>query len=58
MVLFSGIAAEALIYGEAEGGENDENLFRKTCALLRPPLSIAEVYLQLICNCFKIFFHP
>ncbi|CAJ2659167.1 unnamed protein product [Trifolium pratense] len=28
MVLFAGIAAEALIYGEAEGGENDENLFR------------------------------
>ncbi|KAL4336895.1 hypothetical protein AHAS_Ahas12G0055900 [Arachis hypogaea] len=28
MVLFAGIAAEALVYGEAEGGENDENLFR------------------------------
>ena len=28
MILFAGIAAEALVYGEAEGGENDENLFR------------------------------
>ncbi|KAF3954523.1 hypothetical protein CMV_020147 [Castanea mollissima] len=27
MVLFAGIAAEALVYGEAEVGENDENLF-------------------------------
>ena len=27
MVLFTGIAAEALVYGEAEGGKNDENLF-------------------------------
>ncbi|PON53622.1 ATP-dependent zinc metalloprotease [Trema orientale] len=43
MVLFAGIAAEALIYGEAEGGENDENLFRRTCAFLQPPLSIAEM---------------
>ncbi|PIA37735.1 hypothetical protein AQUCO_03000339v1 [Aquilegia coerulea] len=43
MVLFAGIAAEALIYGEAEGGENDENLFRSICLLLQPPLSIAEV---------------
>lgn len=63
MVLFAGIAAEALIYGEAEGGENDENLFRSTCALLQPPLSIAEVYLQLICTFFKRVytrksFHP
>ncbi|KAF5188001.1 Atp-dependent zinc metalloprotease [Thalictrum thalictroides] len=43
MVLFAGIAAEALIYGEAEGGENDENLFRSICLLLQPPLSIAEM---------------
>ncbi|PON47718.1 ATP-dependent zinc metalloprotease [Parasponia andersonii] len=43
MVLFAGIAAEALIYGEAEGGENDENLFRRTCVLLQPPVSIAEM---------------
>ncbi|KAF5477309.1 hypothetical protein F2P56_003959 [Juglans regia] len=43
MVLFAGIAAEALIYGEAEGGENDENLFRSICVLLQPPLSVAEM---------------
>ncbi|KAG6470178.1 uncharacterized protein LOC122032182 isoform X1 [Zingiber officinale] len=43
MVLFAGIAAEALVYGEAEGGENDENLFRSLCVLLRPPLSVSEM---------------
>ncbi|KAF7824405.1 plant/F14G9-20 protein [Senna tora] len=43
MVLFAGIAAEALVYGEAEGGENDENLFRSICLLLDPPLSVAEM---------------
>ncbi|KAK4263356.1 hypothetical protein QN277_028779 [Acacia crassicarpa] len=43
MVLFAGIAAEALVYGEAEGGENDENLFRGICLLLDPPLSVAEM---------------
>lgn len=43
MVLFAGIAAEALVYGEAEGGENDENLFRSISVLLQPPLSIAQV---------------
>jgi len=37
--LFAGIAAEALVYGEAEGGENDENLFKGTCLLLDLPLS-------------------
>lgn len=47
MVLFAGIAAEALIYGEAEGGENDENLFRSICILLEPPLSVAQVFLWL-----------
>jgi len=46
MVLFAGIAAEALVYGEAEGGENDENLFRGICLLLDPPLSTAEVFPQ------------
>ena len=39
MILFAGIAAEALIYGEAEGGENDENLFRSLCILLNPRLN-------------------
>lgn len=48
MVLFAGIAAEALVYGEAEGGENDENLFRSICLLLRPPLSVAQVSLQML----------
>lgn len=43
MVLFAGIAAEALVYGEAEGGENDENLFRSISVLLQPSLSIAQV---------------
>lgn len=43
MVLFAGIAAEALIYGEAEGGENDENLFRSISILLEPPLSVAQM---------------
>ncbi|MQM16038.1 hypothetical protein Taro_048991 [Colocasia esculenta] len=43
MVLFAGMAAEALVYGEAEGGENDENLFRSVCVLLQPPMSIAQM---------------
>ncbi|KAI3673940.1 hypothetical protein L6452_40071 [Arctium lappa] len=43
MVLFAGIAAEALVYGEAEGGENDENLFRSICLLLEPPFSVAQM---------------
>lgn len=47
MVLFAGIAAEALIYGEAEGGENDENLFRSISVLLEPTLSVAQVFLWL-----------
>lgn len=44
MILFAGIAAEALVYGEAEGGENDENLFRSLCVLLRPPLTVSQVF--------------
>lgn len=43
MVLFAGIAAEALVYGEAEGGENDENLFRSISVLLEPPLSVVQM---------------
>lgn len=57
MVLFAGIAAEALIYGEAEGGENDENLFRSICIQLEPPFSIAQVLFYLLLFMFnKIFF--
>ncbi|CAJ1958179.1 unnamed protein product [Sphenostylis stenocarpa] len=43
--LFSSFStsAEALVYGEADGGENDENLFRGICLLLDPPLSTAEM---------------
>lgn len=43
MVLFAGIAAEALVYGEAEGGENDENMFRSVSVLLQPPLSSSQM---------------
>lgn len=43
MVLFAGIAAEALVYGEAEGGENDENLFKSIISLLRPPWSASQM---------------
>ncbi|XP_048228812.1 uncharacterized protein LOC8259995 isoform X1 [Ricinus communis] len=43
MVLFAGIAAETLVYGEAEGGENDENLFRSISVLLQPPLSVNQM---------------
>ncbi|WVY99776.1 hypothetical protein V8G54_025846 [Vigna mungo] len=41
--IFPSDTAEALVYGEAEGGENDENLFRGICLLLDPPLSTAEM---------------
>ncbi|CAI9088028.1 OLC1v1022257C3 [Oldenlandia corymbosa var. corymbosa] len=43
MVLFAGIAAEALVYGEVEGGENDENLFRSISCILEPPLSVTQM---------------
>ncbi|CAL4889711.1 unnamed protein product [Urochloa decumbens] len=43
MILFAGIAAETLVYGEAEGGENDENLFRSLCLLLNPQPSVAQM---------------
>lgn len=52
MILFAGIAAEALLYGEAEGGENDENLFRSLCVLLDPPLSVAQVHTILLMRLF------
>ena len=43
MVLFAGIAAEALAYGEAEGGESDENLFKAFVGELQPPWPPAKV---------------
>lgn len=43
VVLFAGIAAEALIYGEAEGGESDENLYVHVVKGLRPPWNPAKV---------------
>lgn len=43
MHLLTGIAAEALIYGEAEGGESDENLFKAVVSLLRPPWSLSQM---------------
>jgi hypothetical protein len=43
VVLFAGIAAEAVIYGEAEGGESDERLYVHVVKSLRPPWSPAKV---------------
>lgn len=39
IVLFAGIAAEALVYGEAQGGESDENLYKAVVSQLQPPWS-------------------
>jgi hypothetical protein len=51
MILFAGIAAEAIVYGEAEGGESDENLFRGLVSVIRPPWTPAQVgYLLLGAN--------
>ncbi|GKV44487.1 hypothetical protein SLEP1_g51666 [Rubroshorea leprosula] len=52
MVLFAGIAAEALVYGEAEDGENDENMFCSIFVLLQPPLSIAQAHSSSGCHSF------
>lgn len=57
MVLFAGIAAEALVYGEAEGGENDENLFRSISVLLRPPLTISQVHSGLVFDDYLAYHH-
>ncbi|CAM6104316.1 unnamed protein product [Calypogeia fissa] len=43
IVLFSGMAAEALIYGEAQGGESDENLYKAVVAKLQPSWSPAKM---------------
>ncbi|GLT96552.1 hypothetical protein SLE2022_141650 [Rubroshorea leprosula] len=52
MVLFAGIAAEALVYGEAEDWENDENMFCSIFVLLQPPLSIAQAHSSSGCHSF------
>ncbi len=41
--MFAGIAAEALVYGDAEGGENDENLYKALISQLRPPWGPGKV---------------
>ncbi|CAM6118697.1 unnamed protein product [Calypogeia fissa] len=43
IVLFAGMAAEALIYGEAQGGESDENLYKAVVAKLQPSWSPAKM---------------
>ena len=43
IVLFAGIAAEGLVYGEAEGGESDENLYKGVISGLRPPWAPGKV---------------
>ncbi len=43
IVVFAGIAAEALVYGDAEGGENDENLYKALISQLRPPWGPGKV---------------
>ncbi|CAI5533285.1 unnamed protein product [Closterium sp. Naga37s-1] len=39
IVLFAGVAAEAVQYGQAEGGEGDENLFKAFLSNLQPSWS-------------------
>ncbi|GKV29350.1 hypothetical protein SLEP1_g38285 [Rubroshorea leprosula] len=44
MVLFAAIAPEAPVYGEAEGGENDENMFRQhLCPSATPIVRSSDV---------------
>ena len=42
-MLFAGIAAEGLVYGEAEGGESDENMYRGVISQLHPPWGPGKV---------------
>ena len=48
MILFAGIAAEAIVFGEAEGGESDENLFKAIVSVIRPPWTPAQVGYSLV----------
>jgi hypothetical protein len=41
--LFAGITAEALVYGDAEGGENDENLYKALVSQPRLPWGPGKV---------------
>jgi len=49
IVLFAGIAAEGLVYGEAEGGESDENLYKAIISGLQPPWGPSKVS-----SCFSL----
>lgn len=42
-MLFAGIAAEGLVYGEAEGGESDENMYKGVISQLQPPWGPGKV---------------
>lgn len=52
IVLFAGIAAEGLVYGEAEGGESDENLYKAIISGLRPPWGPGKVSSLNPCHMF------
>lgn len=52
IVLFAGIAAEGLVYGEAEGGESDENLYKGIISGLRPPWGPGKVSSFYLCMMF------
>ncbi|GBG67127.1 hypothetical protein CBR_g81551 [Chara braunii] len=43
MVLFAGIAAEAMVFGQASGGESDENMFKAIIKQLQPAWSAAKM---------------
>lgn len=53
IVLFAGIAAEGLVYGEAEGGESDENLYKGIISGLRPPWGPGRVGFRDI-SCYSL----
>jgi hypothetical protein len=58
IVLFAGIAAEGLVYGAAEGGESDENLYKILISGLRPPWGpgrVSSCYLCIVFFCAFTF---